>query len=154
MLYLVRHAKAGSRHEFVGDDRKRPLSAPGRRQADAIGARLVEAGVRRFVSSPSLRCIQTLRPAAKAVDAKVETDDRLFEGRPASGVLELLASLPEGTALCSHGDVIPEIMDALVRRGCEIASVPDWRKGSVWVLERADGEIVSADVWPPPDAAR
>ena len=155
MLYLVRHAKAGSRSEFVGDDKLRPLSPPGRRQADAIGKRLVEAGVQHFISSSSLRCIQTLRPAAKSVGAKIETDDRLYEGRPADPVLDLLASVPDATALCSHGDVIPDTMDALVRRGCEILSVPDWRKGSVWVLQRSPtGEIVSAEAWPPPDSAK
>jgi 8-oxo-dGTP diphosphatase len=154
VLYLVRHAKAGSRHNFVGDDKLRPLSPPGRRQAEAIGERLVKAGVQHFISSPSLRCIQTLRPAAKAIGAKVETDDRLFEGRSAAGVLELLATVPDETALSSHGDVIPETLDALVRRGCDITSIPDWRKGSVWVLERgSDGEIVSAAAWPPPDSA-
>lgn len=154
MLYLVRHAKAGSRHNFAGDDKLRPLSPPGRRQAEAIGTRLAEAGVQHFVSSPSLRCIQTLRPAAKAVGAKVDTDDRLFEGKSAAGVLELLATVPDSTALCSHGDVIPETLDALVRRGCEITTIPDWRKGSVWALERgSDGEIVSAEAWPPSDSA-
>ena len=153
MLYLVRHAKAGSRHNFVGDDKLRPLSPPGRRQAEAVGERLVKAGVQHFVSSPSLRCIQTLRPAAKAIGAKVDTDDRLFEGRSATGVLDLLATVPDSTALCSHGDVIPETLDALVRRGCEITSIPDWRKASVWVLERANGEIVSAEAWPPSDSA-
>jgi hypothetical protein len=69
-------------------------------------------------------------------------------------VLDLLATVPDSTALCSHGDVIPETLDALVRRGCEITSIPDWRKASVWVLERgSDGEIVSAEAWPPPDSA-
>ena len=39
MLYLVRHAKAGSSHDFTGDDRLRPLSPAGRRQAKALADR-------------------------------------------------------------------------------------------------------------------
>jgi phosphohistidine phosphatase SixA len=155
MLYLVRHGKAGSRHEFSGNDRLRPLSPAGRRQADALATRLVEAGVKHFISSPYTRCVQTLRPAAKAIGAKVETEERLSEGHSFVGVLELMTEVSDGTALCSHGDVIPETISALEHRGCEFLSEADWRKGSVWVLQRGpDGEIVSAEAWPPPDSAR
>jgi len=153
VLYLVRHAKAGSRHDFQGDDRLRPLSPPGRRQAEALGKQLVEAGVQHFISSPSLRCIQTLRPAATAVGAKIDTDERLFEGRSFVGVIDLMTELPDATALCSHGDVIPETIEALVHRGCEVVSPPDWRKGSVWVLDRGpEGQFLTADAWPPSDS--
>ncbi len=61
--------------------------------------------------------------------------------------------MPDGAVLCSHGDVIGEVIDALVRRGCELTSPPDWRKGSTWVLRRDDdGTFTSARCWPPPDA--
>jgi 8-oxo-dGTP diphosphatase len=156
VLYLVRHAKAGSRHDFKGNDRLRPLSANGRLQADAIATRLTPAvaaaGVTTLVSSPFLRCIQTLRPLAKAIGASIETDDILGEGGDFHAVLAMLSMLPGGTAICSHGDVIPDTISALERRGCEFTSPPDWRKASVWVLERDDdGEIVKAECWPPPD---
>ena len=156
MLYLVRHAKAGSRHDFKGNDRLRPLSGSGKRQAEALAIRLTPpltaAGVKVLISSPYLRCIQTLRPLAKAIGGIVEPDECLAEGRSFIDVLDLLATLPDGTALCSHGDVIPDTISALERRGCEFTSPPDWRKGSVWVLERdTSGEIVRAECWPPPD---
>jgi 8-oxo-dGTP diphosphatase len=155
VLYLVRHGKAGSRHDYSGDDRLRPLSSAGRRQAEFLGTRLVEAGVKNFVSSPYVRCVQTLRPAAKETGTKVETDERLSEGHSFVGVLDLMVEVSDATALCSHGDVIPETIAALVQRGCEFLSEPDWRKGSVWVLERGpDGDIVSAEAWPPPDSTR
>lgn len=154
MLYFVRHAKAGSRHEFKGDDRLRPLSQNGKRQARALSDRLVAAEVTTLLSSPYLRCIQTLRPTAKIIGVSVEIDERLAEGRSFVDVLDLMALLPDGTALCSHGDVIPDTIAALERRGCEFTSPPDWRKASVWVLDRdAGGEIVSASVWPPPDVS-
>lgn len=156
MLYLVRHAKAGSRHDFKGNDRLRPLSGSGKRQADALATRLAPplnaAGVKTLISSPYLRCMQTLRPLAKAIGATVEPDERLAEGRSFVDVLDLLTTLPDGTAVCSHGDVIPDTIAALERRGCEFTSPPDWRKASVWVLERdAKGEIFRAESWPPPD---
>jgi 8-oxo-dGTP diphosphatase len=159
VLYMVRHAKAGSRSAFIGDDRLRPLSGPGRRQAKALAKRLAPtlkaAGVTTLYSSPYIRCIETLQPLAKAIGGFVEADERLGEGQSYVAVLDMLWSLPDGTALCSHGDVIPETIGALERRGCKFTSPPDWRKASVWVLQRnKHGEIVSADSWPPPDADR
>ena len=152
MLYLVRHAKAGSRHNFAGDDRLRPLSENGRLQAQALAKPLAAGGVHTLISSPYLRCIETLQPTAKLIGAAVATDDRLAEGRSAIALIELMEAQPEGTALCSHGDVIPEAIAALQRRGCEITSAPDWRKASVWVLDRnGSAEITTAHAWPPPD---
>ena len=152
MLYLVRHGKAGSRHDFHGDDRMRPLSSAGQRQAQALADSLIAAGVKSLLSSPFVRCIETLQPIARSIGATVEIDKRLGEGRSGIDVVELLESLPDGVAICSHGDVIPETIAALQRRGCEITTAPDWRKGSVWVLDRnTAGEIVAASAWPPPD---
>ena len=154
MLYLVRHAKAGSRSEWRGDDRLRPLSKPGFAQSAAIAdllTPLCEGG--RLVSSPFLRCVQTLEPLAAALGTTVELDERLAEDHGFEGVLDLLETLPDGSALSSHGDVIPETISALARRGSEIVGEPDWRKGSIWVLTRepqSGGEIVSAAAWPPP----
>ena len=154
MLYLVRHAKAGSRHDFSGDDRLRPLSPAGRRQADLLAVRFAKSDVTTLVSSPYVRCIQTLQPTGTAVGASVETDPGLGEGRSFVGVLDLMSGLPDASVICSHGDVIPETIAALERRGCEFLSPPEWRKGSVWVLERdARGALVTAEAWPPPDGS-
>jgi len=61
-MYLVRHAKAGSRSAWSGPDDLRPLTKTGRRQADALGDLLAERRVTRVVSSPSVRCRQTVEP--------------------------------------------------------------------------------------------
>ena len=152
MLYLVRHAKAGNKRDWKGDDRLRPLSHNGKRQAKALAARLAECDVTSFISSPYVRCIQTLQPTATAVGAEVTTDERLADGHSFTEVLELIATAKDGAVLCSHGEVIPETIAALQRRGCTLTSPPEWRKGSVWVLDRtSDGEVVSASAWPPPD---
>ena len=131
MLYLVRHAKAGDRAAWKGDDRLRPLSKEGRRQADSLARRLA-------------RLTEGHQP--------VREDERLSEAMGFEGALALLAELPDGSVLCSHGDVIPDTMAALQRRGCTIVGEPNWRKGSVWVLQRdGEGEVVEATAWPPPE---
>jgi 8-oxo-dGTP diphosphatase len=150
-LYLVRHAKAGERRSWNGDDRERPLSAKGWRQSKELAQRLVAHDVTHLVSSPYLRCIQTLEPLAEAVGLTVGVDDRLCEGESFPGVIDLLDQLPDGAVLSSHGDIIPETVDALIRRGLEVRSAPDWRKASVWVIERnTKGRYTRARVWPPP----
>lgn len=152
MLYLVRHAKAGSRVDWRGDDRLRPLSGKGRTQAKLLADRLATLATGTLVSSPYLRCVETLQPLAERLDGAVATDERLAEDTGFEGALEVLREVPDGAVLCSHGDVIPETMSALQRRGCRIVGEPDWRKASVWVLDRAaDGSVTSAVVWPPPD---
>jgi 8-oxo-dGTP diphosphatase len=150
VIYLVRHAKAGERREWVGNDVERPLSNAGWKQSEALTERLMKKRPGELISSPYLRCIQTLEPLALALDRPVRIEDRLNEGAPFEGALELLLEVEDGAVLCSHGDVIPETMNALIRRGLELKSRPDWRKATVWILKRSDDHIHSATVWPPP----
>ena len=58
-------------------------------------------------------------------------------------MLDLIAEVKDGAVLCSHGDVIPATVEALVRRGMQLKTEPDWRKASVWVLRRKDDRVVT-----------
>jgi len=150
-LYLVRHAKAGSRSNWVGDDTERPLSNDGWHQAQLLGAKLAKRSPSALLSSPYVRCIQTLEPLAERCGLEVLPEKRLEEGAAFEPVLEVLTEVPDGAVLCSHGDIIPEAIAALQRRGCEILTTVDWRKATVWRIERAaTGEFVSAKVSRPP----
>ncbi len=150
-LYLARHAKAGERRLWEGDDLHRPLSPKGWKQAGLLAERLAKLDVSTLHSSPYLRCVQTLQPLAERLGRPIEIEVRLSEDEPVEPVLELLAELPDGAVMSSHGDIIPATMMALERRGTEIRTPPDWRKGSVWVLKRnKHAQIVHATVWPPP----
>lgn len=152
MIFLVRHAKAGDRLHNGHDDRKRPLSKSGWAQAEALADELVDAGASGpLISSPFVRCRQTLEPLASRLDLEIIRDDSLSEAQPFEPMLALLQSTPDGSVLCSHGDMIPDMIAGLERRGCEITTTPHWKKGSVWLLERtADGSFVTAQSWPPP----
>jgi 8-oxo-dGTP diphosphatase len=150
VIYLVRHAKAGERRVWQGDDAERPLSKLGWKQSEAISKRLADKGATTLCSSPYVRCVQTLEPLAKRLGVAIQIDPRLAEAEPFEPVLELLGELSSGAVLCSHGDIIPETIQALVRRGMEVQSPPDWRKGSIWVLRRKGDRITKGRVWPPP----
>ena len=150
-LYLVRHAKAGSRNDWHDDDELRPLSKNGWKQANAIGRRLAKRSPAALITSPYVRCLQTLEPLAALTDLDVIIDERLTEGSDFEPVLELIDELPDGSVLCSHGDIVPATIAAIDRRGCVITTPADWRKGTIWRIERsAVGEFVTAAVWGPP----
>jgi 8-oxo-dGTP diphosphatase len=135
-LYVVRHAKAVSRASW-GDGDERPLTGRGRQQAVRIADRLADAGVTQLVSSPSLRCVQTLEPLAERLDLPIECDGRLQEGAQGPEALALADELRAQrlpAAVCSHGDVIPELL-RLLRAGATRFTDPlVWPKGSIWVV--------------------
>ena len=136
-IYLVRHAKAGDRGEWHEDDRLRPLSKAGRRQAEGLVGALHELPVSRITSSPHVRCIQTIRPLALARRLPIIESESLSEGAALEDALALLESSDGGGhVLCSHGDVIPAIVLHLADNGMAIDGERAWKKGSTWVLER------------------
>lgn len=151
MIYLVRHAKAGDRL-LAGDDSQRPLSKAGWRQAHALVEPLRDAGAgSALLSSPFLRCRQTLEPLAIELDVEIISHECLGEGQSLAAMLQLLVSQPDGAVLCSHGDMIPDALSALQRRGCQFIGEPNWKKASVWVIDRdTAGAALSAHSWPPP----
>jgi broad specificity phosphatase PhoE len=149
-IYLVRHAKAGSRRDWSKDDDLRPLSPVGHRQASRIADALVDVGATRIVSSPFVRCRQTLDPLAQRLRLPLELSDALAEGAPLTDTLRLLEKEAGETAvLCTHGDVVTNVIEHLQSAG---VPVDDDRleKGSVWELATRDGEIVGAHYQPPP----
>lgn len=151
-LYIVRHAKAGKRSEWDGPDELRPLSDKGWEQAQAIAEKLNELKPSALISSPAVRCMQTLEPLSKAAKIKIVTDQRLFEHGDVAKMIELLEDAKDSTVIASHGDMIPEAIKLLQRRGMEIGSKPDWRKASIWVVERTKNGFTSAVVIAPPQS--
>ena len=153
-ILLIRHGKAGSRREWDGDDSLRPLSRPGVAQAQGLVPLLRPYGVQRVLSSPFTRCRQTVEPLAEEVGVEVEPAEELAEGRPGKAIA-LVASLAGGpaVALCTHGDIVPEVLQWLVQEeAAELESAGGWAKGSTWVLDDLDGRIVRARYIPPPQA--
>jgi 8-oxo-dGTP diphosphatase len=114
---LLRHASAGDRDDWDGDDHSRPLDARGRRQAAELVELLRSLGIRRIVSSPAVRCVETVEPLAAALDMNVERDRRLAEGAGGSA-LELIHE--EGAACCTHGDVIEDVLGHGLKKGAAV----------------------------------
>jgi 8-oxo-dGTP diphosphatase len=149
-VFLVRHAHAGKRSQWDGDDALRPLSRRGRAQALAVADLLEGHAVGRVVSSPSARCLQTVEPVAGAHDIAVEVDERLAEGADPDAAVALLLELADvhGVA-CSHGDLIPVALRRLVAMGMQVEGALLDQKGSVWSIDVEDGRPVRGGYTPP-----
>lgn len=77
--------------------------------------------------------------------------DSLYEGH-SSDALELVRSLvgDERVVLSSHGDVVPDVLEALSVEGMEgWFDVQKCKKASVWVLH-ADGNRFDKAIYHPP----
>jgi 8-oxo-dGTP diphosphatase len=149
-VYLVRHAKAGSRRNWTGDDELRPLSKAGRAQARALGKTLAAAGVTRTMSSPYVRCRETVEPLAARAGVALEVSDALAEGASLADSLRLLEKvLTEEAVLCTHGDVLGNLLMHYSHLGIDLGD-DRIEKASVWVLEVVDGDVRSARYVPPP----
>ena len=139
-VLLVRHAKAGDRDGWEPPDDLRPLTTKGQDQAEAMVAPLAEFDVARVLSSPYLRCSQTVAPLAAARGLAVEPCDDLAEGEGQAGLALVRTLLPGASyvVLCTHGDVVEEVLDGLgVRRDDET------RKGATWVLGGAGSRYLA-----------
>jgi 8-oxo-dGTP diphosphatase len=155
MLLLVRHAKAGERAGWDGEDHERPLSEAGRKQAAALAELLPLYGPDRIVTAPLVRCRDTVAPLAEALGLPIDDEPLMSEGSYADDPdatlhrLRGLAALPGVTVVSSQGGVIPDAVAALVRDAALTVDVdPDGvksKKGSTWVLGLRDGKLVSAD---------
>ena len=122
-VLVVRHAKAMERRHWSGRDQARPITERGRRQSRALVPLLDAYGVTRLESSSSTRCLQTLRPYAKAAHLEVNGWSTLSEEiaeRSEKAVGKLMRRLSSSaraddapTALCGHRPVLPLMLDAL-----------------------------------------
>ena len=152
MLYLVRHGSAGVRDDGDPHDTERHLDTVGLRQAVAVAERLGSAEVTVVVTSPAARCVETIEPLASVVGVDVSIDDRLFEGTDiddAWSLVEELVDHDEVAVLCSHGDLIPEIIRRAKGRGMDVPGKAGCSKGSVWSLDW-DGARFTTGTYEPP----
>ena len=148
-VYLVRHAKAANRETWKGDDDLRPLTDKGHQQAEHLRAHLGLQRLRHVVSSPSTRCLQTVAPLAAELGLAIEQAETLGEGTPQDPAVRTVRTTAGPSVLCSHGDVMAEIVDAVARLH-PIEGTQGWKKGATWIIERDIGDIVGARYVPPP----
>jgi 8-oxo-dGTP diphosphatase len=117
-LLLIRHASAGDRDDWVGDDLLRPLDARGRDQASRLPELLGDYEIARVLSSPAVRCVQTLEPLARSRGLDIEVREELSEEHQDEAGATLVPSLVrKQTALCVHGGLSDTISGVSQKKG-------------------------------------
>jgi 8-oxo-dGTP diphosphatase len=149
VIVLVRHARAGKRSDWKGEDALRPLDETGRSQAERLATVLPHFRPQTIYAADRTRCIQTVQPLADVLDLRVVVEpafaDEYFIDNEAATETALLSLAKPGrvSVVCSQGTAIPALVDRL---GRSVRS-SDTRKGAFWVLSFVDGDAVAADYY-------
>jgi phosphohistidine phosphatase SixA len=153
MVYLVRHAHAGSQKRWSGSDHDRPLSVRGLQQADGLVEALGEYPVARILTSPRVRCRDTVVPLGQHRGLPVEPTRSLDVRAPLERLLELAADPSlRAAVLCGHGEQIRGLL-RLLAGSIRLDGPLRLEKGSTWILDLA-GPEGAARYLPPVRASR
>jgi 8-oxo-(d)GTP phosphatase len=162
-LILLRHASAGSKSDWPKRDHSRPLDARGRQQAKMLARLLRCFGAARVLSSPTERCVATVRPFAESEGAEVEQVDALAvsshhgkkgakqaaadaRAHDAARIVANAAADGRATVICAHRENMPLLLEAACRQlRADVPTGPPLRKSEFWVLHRGDGELAAAE---------
>jgi 8-oxo-(d)GTP phosphatase len=162
-LILLRHASAGSKSDWHKRDDSRPLDGRGRQQAKILARLLRCYGPARVLSSPTERCMATVRPFAASEGAQIEEIDAFavsgrrrkkgakqaaVDPRARDAVSAVSSAAADGrpAVICAHRENLPLLLDAACRElGAEAPDGPPLRKGEFWVLHRSGGKLAAAE---------
>jgi 8-oxo-dGTP diphosphatase len=133
---LVRHADAGLRAEWRGSDEWRGLTDAGHGQARAIVRMFEDLPVERILSSPSLRCRQTVVPLALSRALDVEPCWQLGASVEAEDLITLFADPSTASAVvCTHRETLQLLFERLAGAYQVVAEAAEpMEKGAVWML--------------------
>ncbi|MDR7085912.1 8-oxo-dGTP diphosphatase [Aeromicrobium panaciterrae] len=141
-LIVQRHGKAAARSADI-DDLERPLTSVGSEQAQTLAPILAAYGVGRVISSPALRCAQTVEPYAHSISTFIEIDDRIGEDTTFAQVQRSVAATLDRkrpVVLCTHRPTLPWIFEAIGTESYDLAPgegvVIHHRKGTVFAVEK------------------
>ncbi|KAA8967742.1 bifunctional NUDIX hydrolase/histidine phosphatase family protein [Mycobacterium sp.] len=171
-VIVVRHGSAGSKSRFKGEDAMRPLDKKGRAQAEALVGPLLAFGASEVHAADRLRCHQTMEPLAQELGVAITNEPALTAEAYAENpkrarhrVLQIAglrddpgrdaAPVSQGAgrqafparvpAICTQGEVIPDLIAWWCARDGVRPDNSRNRKGSMWVLSLSDGRLVAAD---------
>lgn len=150
-IYLVRHAHASDKSKWKKNDDVRPISKKGHEQVESLVMRLVRTPLNGIVSSPSLRCEQTVGPLAQRLGLKVKQSKLLRHDVAPDDVMRLIKKAKgTRTVLCSHRETIGPLMEHLAADpNVEVSGKLKWPKGSIWELTTRRGRVTEARFIPP-----
>ena len=104
-----------------------------------------------MISSPSLRCEQSVAPLAARLGLNVKTAGALRRDTPPEKVIRLIRkNRGRRVVMCSHGETIGPLIERLAQDPkVDLRGPMEWPKGSLWVLTTRGKRIVEARYIPP-----
>jgi 8-oxo-dGTP diphosphatase len=157
-LILLRHASAGTKESWKGDDLERPLDAKGAAASDELALLLSCYGSGRVITSAAERCVATVRPYAAMTGAKLEIEPALAVGHPdgtlgpddeVKAAADLVARvIADGlpAVICAHRENLERLLAAASAvLGAGSPPGHPLHKGGFWVLHVADGRLAAAE---------
>ncbi len=151
IVYLVRHGWAGKRAKGDPEDSARPLDDRGLAQRRALRQLLQAHPITRIGSSSYKRCVSTVKPLSKRLGIPVEFEPALVEGSHPERLENLIHELQgEAAVLCSHGDVIENMIGTLAAENIPMDGPLKWQRGSIWELRTIKGRVVAGRYVAPP----
>lgn len=120
-IIALRHGKATPPENWDGPDATRPLLQRGIDQALSVAPGIAAYRPAKLLASTAERCLQTIAPTARVtgltVTEKVEISQDAYRSNGAAVTKVVTKRLRAGVTavLCSHGPVLPQIIDAVVR---------------------------------------
>lgn len=150
LAYVVRHAKAEDRERWESPDEVRPLTEEGFAQAEGLVRSLDGYPIETILTSPFVRCRQTVEPLARRRGLPVQFEPTLSEGASEGSVMECLRGIRVPTVLCTHGDVLEVVTGWLVSSAVIPGNDVRSKKGSTWLIGLDKGQAEEALYLPPP----
>lgn len=120
-IIALRHGKAVPPESWNGPDSTRPLLSRGHGQAESVAAGIAAYGPRKLVSSTAARCLATLAPLSTLIGRPVIANAGISQDAHENGQADVGAlitkrlSRKRTTVLCSHGPLMPDIIDEVAR---------------------------------------
>ena len=154
-IIVVRHGQAVPKKSWAGPDDNRPLVARGRRQADRLSNVIGVNRPVRVISSPALRCVQTVQPYADKLGVTVELSERLSTHAHLAAVelcwqLTFSEATDSTVVLCTHREVLVELLPQLSKQLTRnLAHRPPGAKGAAWILHDRQHTVARIDYCPP-----
>lgn len=122
-LIVLRHGKAMPPEQWDGPDATRPLLHRGLEQAASVAGGIAAFGPEVLITSTAARCVSTIAPTAALTGLTVKETRSISQDAYRADGEKVTAQVAKrlerrlGTVLCSHGPVIPQIIEAAAEYG-------------------------------------
>lgn len=118
-IIALRHGKAVSPGTWDGPDATRPLLHRGIEEATSIAPAIAAWAPQKLISSTATRCLATIEPLAELTGLEVRAISAISQDAYEDGTSKVKKVVRKRlekrmpVVLCSHGPVLPQIIDAI-----------------------------------------